>query len=824
MVERNKSVRFNAAVLKIISALDGDPNTGRCLCPCHDDGENPSLEIRNGDRVPVILHCHGRNDRSHDLEIIEYLNGKGVWPGSSELEDTDASVAADKARNPDERRQYALDIRDQLEEGNGFKMAQIALADYFLGRGLNMVPATVMFALPVHMLGRETRDDAVLRSHSPGMVFTIRDKIGEIQGLQVTWLDFPLIKTREQEPRRQTYGLLKGNFLDLATKLDFDKPPQKLIIGEGAETVLAAMQLTGLVGIATGGKVGHVDPPQCAEYIILVDCDDDGGSRRAAGELAQRLAGSIVRLATPARPEDGKKGYDFNDALVDAGRDEAKLAELARSIVEAPVFEDIQTPEEKREIQLSALAALRLDDPFGYDQARSDAAKRLKVRVSALDEAVIQRGEAIKAARSKAPAIAVNMKLLAESAHDIIGSEDVLELFAQRCGKVIAGEESHIKVAYLAATSRLFDKAMHIAVKGASAGGKSQLRGLVVDHFPPESVIKFTTLSEKALLYLQDDFQHKILSMGEAVGVEEQKLQNYLMRELMSEGKLRYLVSMKVEGEIKTIVIEKNGPVAFFVTTAKNALDPENETRMLSLEIDDSEQQTRAVLEKVAELEGLNKPLHSESFKPWHDYQRWLAAGEVRVVIPFAVELSRAIRATNSVRLRRDFRQLLLAIKAHALLHRENRERDADGFIVATIEDDYRIVRRLMSDLLATAVDLKVRQTITDTVNAIKEIGEGSGVTVRQIADALRLDVSATRRRLRKAEFDGYVTNVEDQRGRGKRGLYIATDENITERGELLPTPEELERTYVGRQDADKSERLPSFGIAKAPPFRRSMR
>jgi hypothetical protein len=97
MVERYRSKQFNAAVLKIISALGGDPNTGRCLCPCHDDGENPSLEIRSGDRASVIRHCHGRNDRAHDLEIIEYLRGEGLWPGSPKLEDTDASVAARRA-------------------------------------------------------------------------------------------------------------------------------------------------------------------------------------------------------------------------------------------------------------------------------------------------------------------------------------------------------------------------------------------------------------------------------------------------------------------------------------------------------------------------------------------------------------------------------------------------------------------------------------------------------------------------------------------------------------------------------------------------------
>jgi hypothetical protein len=300
-----RSNRFNGAVLKIISALGGDLKTGRCLCPCHDDGENPSLEIRNGDRAPVILHCHGRNDRVHDLEIIEYLRSEGLWPGSAKLEDTDASVGADEARKPEDRREYAFDIRRQLMEGNGFKMADV-LADYFRERGLNTVPTTVMFALPVQQLGREARENAALCSHSPGMVFTIRDKTGEFQGLHITWLDPTLTAKRDHEPRRQTYGLLKGNFLDLSTELEFENPPEKLIIGEGAETVLAAMQLTGLDGIATGGKVAHVDPPQCAEYIVLVDCDDDGGSRRAAGELAQRLVGSVVRIATPVRLEGAR--------------------------------------------------------------------------------------------------------------------------------------------------------------------------------------------------------------------------------------------------------------------------------------------------------------------------------------------------------------------------------------------------------------------------------------------------------------------------------------------------------------------------------------
>ena len=147
---------------------------------------------------------------------------------------------------------------------------------------------------------------------------------------------------------------------------------------------------------------------------------------------------------------------------------------------------------------------------------------------------------------------------------------------------------------------------MNVAIKGPSSGGKSEIRRQVLEFFLPEAIVSFTTLSERALLYYEEDFAHKILSMGEAAGAEEQSLQDYLLRELISEGRLRYPVAQMKKGGLITTTIEKNGPVAFMVTTTKSALHPENETRMLSLEVDDSDIQTMSVLHKVAEIVGLN--------------------------------------------------------------------------------------------------------------------------------------------------------------------------------------------------------------------------
>ena len=66
-------------------------------------------------------------------------------------------------------------------------------------------------------------------------------------------------------------------------------------------------------------------------------------------------------------------------------------------------------------------------------------------------------------------------------------------------------------------------------------------------------------------------------------------------------------------------------------------------------------------------------------FEPWRDYQRWLAAGNCKVDIPFAKELGRLIVSAKAPRLRRDFAQILLAIKAHALINQQHRDETTEA-------------------------------------------------------------------------------------------------------------------------------------------------
>ena len=307
--------------------------------------------------------------------------------------------------------------------------------------------------------------------------------------------------------------------------------------------------------------------------------------------------------------------------------------------------------------------------------------------------------------------------------------------------------------------------------------------------------------------------------MAEAAATEEQSLQDYLLRELISEGRILHSTAIRIGSEIVGQTIDKEGPVAFMVTTTKGRLHPENETRLLSLEIDDSEHQTRAVLKKVAQVEGLNNGDSAIDYAPWHDFQRWLEAGTRSVVVLFADALALAIPPA-SVRLRRDFGQTLRAIKAHALLHRRHREIDEQGCIVADIENDYATVRDLMNALIAESSGVAVKDTVQQTIDAVKlatvDLAKDEGATAQAVAKLLKLDPSAAWRRLRSATAEGFLVNLET-RAR-QPGRYRATGQQI-EAVEILPPPDVIQaslgtaQTTQTRKRTDKRQAIEDVSV-----------
>jgi hypothetical protein len=353
----------------------------------------------------------------------------------------------------------------------------------------------------------------------------------------------------------------------------------------------------------------------------------------------------------------------------------------------------------------------------------------------------------------------------------------------------LVGEDENALLIYLAATSRLLDNPVSVAVKGPSAGGKSWTVERVLQFLPDEAYYALSAMSERALVYSKEPLSHRMLVIYEAAGMTGEWA-SYLIRSLLSEGCVRYETVESTSKGLTPKLIERTGPTGLIVTTTQVQLHPENETRLLSLTVKDTPAQTRDVLLSLADEDG--EP--DVDVGPWLALQDWIASGETEVALPFGKVLAKAI-PTKSVRLRRDFRSLLGLIRSHALLHQATRERDDRGRIVATI-DDYTVVRELVEEVFSAGIGATVKAETRETVQTVAEFQplHEEGVSLPTLANRLGLDKSVVSRRWRIARDGGYLVNLEERRGRPAR---LVIGEPLPEEVAILPPPGDLEGCFT---------------------------
>jgi hypothetical protein len=364
---------------------------------------------------------------------------------------------------------------------------------------------------------------------------------------------------------------------------------------------------------------------------------------------------------------------------------------------------------------------------------------------------------------------------------------DILALVAAELVEAgVVGESRNGRLLYLIVTSRLLERPCSAVVKGPSAGGKSFLVEQVLALFPASAYHALSAMSDRALAYDREPLVHRMLVLYEAAGLGGD-LATYLMRSLLSEGRIRYATVERAKTGLRDRLIERDGPTGLITTTTAASLHPENETRLISLTVTDTPDQTRAVMVAAA-----NGRSGTRDRTDWHELQDWLAAGDVEVVVPFAPALAELVPPV-AVRMRRDFPTFLALVRTHALLHQLSRGRDSERRVIATI-GDYAAVRELAADLLADAADRTVPATIRETAAAVAGLADAVGeTTVTAVARSLGLDKSAASRRVRVALERGYVRNLEDRHGRPSR---LVLGDPLPADTAILPEPAVLERLH----------------------------
>jgi hypothetical protein len=172
---------------------------------------------------------------------------------------------------------------------------------------------------------------------------------------------------------------------------------------------------------------------------------------------------------------------------------------------------------------------------------------------------------------------------------------------------------------------------------------------------------------------------------------------------MLSGGRLTKMMPCKVDGEIQTVTIEQEGPIAFVESTTSARVFEEDANRCIMLSTDERRSQTRTIMQRLA-LHASGK-VRSEGPRVvalHHALQRLLERRAI--VIPFAVRLAELLEVfADRVECRRAYPMVLALVQASALLHQRQRKTDQDGRLIAE-PADYAIAARLLSGPLARTI------------------------------------------------------------------------------------------------------------------------
>lgn len=264
----------------------------------------------------------------------------------------------------------------------------------------------------------------------------------------------------------------------------------------------------------------------------------------------------------------------------------------------------------------------------------------------------------------------------------------------------VAGEKELATALYLVGTSRLLPQPLAAIVQGPSSSGKTYVIEKVGGMFPPEAVVWATQMTPQALFHLKPgSLRHRFIVAGERSRLENDETAEATraLREMLSSGRLVKLMPMKVGvgGEMQTVSIEQDGPIAYVESTTLGTIFAEDANRCLLLTTDEQQEQTRRIIARLAAgYSGGAGDGRAEEIKlRHHALQRILQP--LRVAVPYAERLGELV-ADERVEARRAFPQLVSMVQASALLHQRQRKVNGDGWLVADA-DDYQLARRLLA-------------------------------------------------------------------------------------------------------------------------------
>lgn len=334
---------------------------------------------------------------------------------------------------------------------------------------------------------------------------------------------------------------------------------------------------------------------------------------------------------------------------------------------------------------------------------------------------------------------------------EILKSENLIQRIlddAKACSYV--GEEKNLLLGYLVSLSRKLTQPLALFIISQSGAGKTELQDRVLSFTPPEDFIKVTRLTDQSLFYQgQQSLVHKLIAVEEEQGITGA---GYSIRHLLSSNHLTSMTTIRDEstGKLKAVSHKVQGPVSMMITTTNPEINYETYNRFLVVSVDESQAQTKKILEiqrRLETLEGVLEKRKYEQIKRLHqNIQRLIEP--LDVVNPYAEKL----RFLDSLlRARREQKKYHSLIRTIALLRQHQKEikmgKDGkDTFKYIEVDKtDIRIANELAREFLLKGLD-ELSPQGRRLIQIISEM-------IKKTAGTLNIpenDVVFTRRELRK--------------------------------------------------------------------------
>ena len=347
-------------------------------------------------------------------------------------------------------------------------------------------------------------------------------------------------------------------------------------------------------------------------------------------------------------------------------------------------------------------------DKPGLNDLRDDIEDRLKQ--IAVKQAEPAPTNSIDAERTSDELLAAMPDDIKSEAEAMLNAPDLMKRIVADVHRLgVAGEDDLIETVYLIGTSRLLPKPMAAIVQGGSSTGKSYVGDQVGRLFPDETILLAHQMTPQALYHLPEgDLQHKFVLAGERNRKQDDDTAQATkaLREMLGSGYLRKLMPVKANGGIETVEIKQDGPIAYIESTTLSKVFDEDQNRCLLLHTDEQPEQTRRILTAAATgyANGAQDRDRQRIIDRHHAIQRMIQQADV--VVPYAERLAESF-SDERVEARRAFPLFVAGIRAIALLHQRQRERDDQGRIIATL-DDYATGRHLLGEAVERSLGLIV--------------------------------------------------------------------------------------------------------------------